>query len=193
MAVAATLAAGYVAPGPLRSAMRPGGQPSARKSTMTRTVLPVRCGRWLFDVNAAAQLLERSPRPAVSLPVAPWIRGLVPLLGQLPPTVAAERAGINTAYAMTTADLTVPLVAAAVSGDDVPGLPADLAGVFPWTEAGDLLVLIDGRHRAWRAHITGMPELPVYVLTETETLAIRGSVDAPPARSSAECCGPVAH
>src|SRR5579875_1865385 len=72
VAVAATLAAGYVAPGPLRSAMRPGGQPSARKSTMTRTVLPVRCGRWLFDVNAAAQLLERSPRPAVSLPVAPW-------------------------------------------------------------------------------------------------------------------------
>jgi hypothetical protein len=117
-------------------------------------------GGWVFDVTAAAAIIRAEPRETVSLPVGPWARayGLdrdpgsdtaaIPLLGPGP--------GFSRAYAMTT-DLTQPLIIATllVTG----GEPAAL--------------LIDGTHRLFKGHATGTAELPAYLLTEAETLAIR--------------------
>ena len=103
-----------------------------------------------------------APGPArpSACPVEPWARacGLdrdpgsdtatIPLLGPGP--------GFSRACAMTT-DLSQPLIIATlpVTGDE----PAAL--------------LIDGTHRLFKGHATGAAELPAYVLTEAETLAIR--------------------
>jgi hypothetical protein len=117
-------------------------------------------GGWVFDITTAAAILRAKPRETVGLPVEPWARaygldrdpssdpGTIPLLGPGP--------GFNRAYAMTT-DLTQPLIIATlpVTGDE----PAAL--------------LIDGTHRLFKGHATGTAELPAYVLTEAETLAIR--------------------
>jgi hypothetical protein len=116
---------------------------------------------WVFDVTAATAIIRAEPRETVSLPVEPWARayGLdrdpgsdtaaaFPLLGPGP--------GFSRAYAMTT-DLTQPVIIATlpVTGDE----PAAL--------------LIDGTHRLFKGHATGTAELPAYLLTEAETLAIR--------------------
>ena len=64
--------------------------------------------------------------------------------------------GFNRAYAMTT-DLTQPVIIATMPGSAAAPCP----------------LLIDGTHRLFKGHATGAAELPAYVLTEAETLAIR--------------------
>jgi hypothetical protein len=118
-------------------------------------------GPWAFDITAAAAILRGEPRETVTLPVAPWARayGLdrdpgtdtatIPLLGPGP--------GFDSRYAMTT-DLTRPVIIATVHGSD-PG--------------ERLALLIDGTHRLYKGHATGAAQLPAWVLTPAETLAIR--------------------
>ena len=117
-------------------------------------------GGQVFDITAAAAIIRARPRKTVHLPVAPWARaygldrdpssdtGTIPLLGPGP--------GFNRAYAMST-DLTEPVIVATV----------------PVSGGPPCLLLIDGTHRVFKGHATGAAELPAYVLTEAETLAIR--------------------
>jgi hypothetical protein len=116
-------------------------------------------GGWVFDVTAAAAIIRGEPRETISLPVEPWAgaygldrdgsdTGTIPLLGPGP--------GFDRAYAMTT-DLTQPVIIA----------------TLPGTGGGPLALLIDGTHRLYKAHATGVAELPAWVLTPAETLAIR--------------------
>jgi hypothetical protein len=115
---------------------------------------------WLFSIDQAEELLRSNPREIVQVDITGWVRAFgldtppdkdrVPLIGG---------PGLDRDYAMTT-DLTRPLILATVqaSGKD----PANL--------------LIDGWHRAFRAHAEGRTHLPAYVLTLQETLRIRRHV-----------------
>ena len=118
-------------------------------------------GPWAFDITAATAIIRDEPRETVTLPVVPWARaygldrvpgthtGTIPLLGPGP--------GFDAGYAMTT-DLTRPVIIATVHG----------------TAPGErLALLIDGTHRLYKAHATGAAQLPAWVLTPAETLAIR--------------------
>ena len=58
-----------------------------------------------------------------------------------------------------TTDMTQPLIIA----------------TLPGTGDEPLALLIDGTHRVYKAHATGAADLPAYVLTEAETLAIRAA------------------
>lgn len=117
-----------------------------------------RFGGWLFDVDQAQVLLEERTREPQPLAVMPWVRqyGLdlldepnrVPILG-----IGLE---FDREYAMTT-DLTNPLIVATLH---LPG-------------SGNSSLLIDGTHRLYRAYREEVTELPAYVLTVDESLAIR--------------------
>jgi hypothetical protein len=115
---------------------------------------------WLFSIDEADELLRNNPREAVQVEITGWVRAFgldtppdtdrVPLIGG---------PGLDRDYAMTT-DLTRPLILATVQA---PGKdPANL--------------LIDGWHRAFKAHALGRTHLPAYVLTVAESLAIRRHV-----------------
>lgn len=116
-------------------------------------------GGWVFDVDRAQELIVGAPRPAVEVEIAPWVRaygltapkGTAPLLGVGP--------GFDRAYAMGT-DLTVPLILATL--EDEAGKAYSL--------------LIDGTHRCYRAHVEARTHLRGYVLTTTESLAIRSRI-----------------
>ena len=117
-----------------------------------------RFGGWLFDIDRAKTLLAERPREPQPLPVLPWVRqfGLdlldeperVPILGIGP--------DFDREYAMTT-DLTQPLIVATLH---LPG-------------SGNSSLLIDGTHRLYRAYHEDIAELPAYVLSVAESLAIR--------------------
>ncbi len=48
-----------------------------------------------------------------------------------------------------------------------------IIATLPGTADGPLALLIDGTHRLYKAHATGVAVLPAGVLTEAETSAIR--------------------
>lgn len=116
-------------------------------------------GGWVFDIDRAQELIGAAPRPAVEVEIGLWVRayglaapdGTAPLLGVGP--------GFDRGYAMGT-DLTVPLILATL--EDEAGKAYSL--------------LIDGTHRCYRAHAEARTHLPGYVLTATESLAVRSRI-----------------
>jgi hypothetical protein len=115
-------------------------------------------GPWSFSVDKALAIIAENPRPTRQLPVNDWANALslpglrapntIPLLGVGP--------DFDEAYAMTT-DLNTPVLLATL---------ADKKGV-------ESPLFIDGAHRLYRAYNEGVAELPAYVLTVEESLAIR--------------------
>lgn len=111
-----------------------------------------RFGPWTFNVRRALQIAER-PRRIGGLPVERWARLYGLSEGSVPIFDPYE---IDESYAAGI-DLSRPvLVATMKNKHDMP---------FP--------LLIDGLHRLYRAHTEHVPQLPAYVLTPAETLAIR--------------------
>ncbi|HJP68133.1 MAG TPA: hypothetical protein VJ846_04450 [Sphingomicrobium sp.] len=116
-------------------------------------------GPWSFDIDQAQAIIAERPRSTHPLPVKPWARayGLDELDNLNRASLIGPGPGFNRHYAMTT-DLTDPVMVAMLrdqkTGQDCP-------------------LLIDGTHRLYRAHQEGLTELPAYVLTVEESLAIR--------------------
>ena len=123
-----------------------------------------------FERDDAAGLLRAAPRPPQPIPVEPWARayGLIPAPGSSPHTVSliGPGPGFDPEYAMGT-DLDEPVIIATLAS------PAGEA-------AGPLL--IDGRHRLYKAARLGWEHVPSLVLTAAETLAIRRDAVIGPAR-----------
>ena len=113
-------------------------------------------GPWAFDVAAAAETIRRRPRRTTRLSVPAWARACG--LDQDPGSASGSGPGrgLDRAYAMTT-DLAEPLIIAAVP------LPLRNAAYN---------VLLDGRHRLYRAHVEGVASLRGWALTDDETLAV---------------------
>ena len=132
-----------------------------------------RFGPWVYDTGAAITLLRAAPRPPQPLPVAAWARayGLTREPGSSPHAISllGPGPGFDPRYAMTTS-LDDPLIIATLATAD--GQPA-----------GPLL--IDGCHRLYKAAVTGLAELPSFVLTAAETLAIRHEITLGPGRRAA--------
>jgi hypothetical protein len=114
-------------------------------------------GPWVFNVSGALAIVAECPRRTWYLPVAQWARfyGLADGEGQ---TVSLFTAlpDLDRDYAMTT-DLSEPVLIATMQNEDGEAFP----------------LLIDGTHRLYRAYVERIAELPTYVLTVDETLAIR--------------------
>jgi hypothetical protein len=115
-------------------------------------------GSWAFDVAAAAEIIRRRPRRTTRLPVPAWARACGLDQNQDPGSASGPGPGpgLDRAYAMT-ADLAEPLIIAAVP------LPLRNAAYN---------VLLDGRHRLYRAHVEGVASLRGWALTDDETLAV---------------------
>jgi hypothetical protein len=117
-------------------------------------------GAWVYDIQAAGQLLREVPRPDRLLPVAVWAGayGLDREPGASPHTIAliGPGPGFDPAYAMST-DLSRPVIVATFAIEGQPDTP----------------LLIDGTHRLYKAHVSGVVELPCQVLDTAETRAIR--------------------
>jgi hypothetical protein len=126
----------------------------------------------LYDIDHAACLLADAPRPARPLPVTAWARalGLDREPGADPHTIAliGPGPGFDPAYALRT-DLAQPVIIATLTP----------AGQRPAP------LLVDGMHRLYKAHALGVAELPSWVLTAAETLAIRCPSRPRPARPPA--------
>jgi hypothetical protein len=115
-------------------------------------------GPWRFDVDQALAIIADNPRPTRQLPVYDWANAFgigelrrpntIPLLG-IGPDFDAD-------YALTS-DLADPLLIATLV--DKEGVASPL--------------FIDGMHRLYRAYLEDIAELPAYVLTPEESLAIR--------------------
>jgi hypothetical protein len=129
-------------------------------------------GPWLYDIDHATRLLADEPRPARPLPVAAWARayGLDREPGADPHTIALIGPGprFDPACALRT-DLTQPLFIATLTPAGQPPAP----------------LLIDGMHRLYKAYALGVAELPGWVLTAAETMAIRCPSRPRPARPRA--------
>lgn len=116
-------------------------------------------GGRVFDIDQAQAIIAERPRQPGMLPVAPWAQAYgfdtlddphtVPIIGPGP--------DFNRDYAMTT-DLNEPAI---------------VATMYSQEHGQDYPLLIDGTHRLYRAYQEGITELPAYVLTVDETLAIR--------------------
>lgn len=121
-------------------------------------------GPWVFDVDAALDLIAAASRDTRPLDVDTWAQayGLTYLddpdshtIGLIGPT----RDGFDRAYAMTT-DLTNPVLLAQVAIEGHPPAP----------------LLIDGTHRLYRAWRDGVARLPAHVLTAAEIRQIQHDV-----------------
>jgi hypothetical protein len=114
-------------------------------------------GPWLFNVNGARAIIEDSPREPRNLPVVQWARfyGLDSVEGQTV-SLFTPLPSFDRDYAMTT-DLSEPLLVAALRSEEGEEFP----------------LLIDGTHRLYRAFVEGVNELPAYLLSIEESLAIR--------------------
>ncbi|HKR81476.1 MAG TPA: hypothetical protein VJR27_00550 [Candidatus Saccharimonadales bacterium] len=132
-------------------------QTQARAERQTRQLFLF--GPWSFDVDQAQAVIAERPRSTHTLPVEPWARayGLDELDNPNTASLIGPGPSFDRRYAMTT-DLAEPVMVAVLrdqeSGQDCP-------------------LLIDGTHRLYRAHQEGIAELPAYVLTVEESLAIR--------------------
>jgi hypothetical protein len=124
---------------------------------------------WLFDVTMARALVRAVPRPPVPVPVAAWARayGLArdPAIGRHAISLIGPGPDFSPQYAMTT-DPGEPVILATLTG--VGGEQAPL--------------LIDGCHRLYKAAVTGLSEIPAFVLTAAETLLIRSDAVLGPPR-----------
>jgi hypothetical protein len=133
---------------------------------------------WLFDVTVAALLVRAAPRPEQLLDVEPWARayGLLPASVGSPRTIPLIGPGpeFDPRYAMGT-NLDNPLIIASVTTDGT-GQPYPL--------------LIDGCHRLYKAARLGREQLPCFVLTAAETLAIRHDAVLGPPRAPGRHAGP---
>lgn len=135
----------------LRPSDREGGQ--ERSPRRQRFVF----GPWVFNVDRGLAIVAEHAREAKALPVEPWTHfyGLdatgeeegIPLFAPM---------NLDRDYAMTT-DLDEPVLVAT--------LRSSLNKQFP--------LLIHGTHRLYRAYVEHVAELPAYVLTVEESLAIR--------------------
>jgi hypothetical protein len=145
---------------------RPGGPPAAQLAQWFIF------GPWLYDIDHAARLLADAPRPARPLPVTAWASalGLDREPGTDPHTIAlfGPGPGFDPTYALGT-DLSRPVILATLTP----------AGQRPAP------LLIDGMHRLYKAHTLGVAELPSWVLTAAETMAIRRPSRPRPARTRA--------
>lgn len=114
-------------------------------------------GPWIFDVNKAHAMIAETPRETRQLPVQPWARfyGLDSTEEQRF-SLFWPSANLDKDYAMTT-DLSEPVLIATLRNNDGEDFP----------------LLIDGTHRLYRAYAEGIAELPAYVLSADETLAVR--------------------
>ena len=132
-----------------------------------------RFGPWVYDVDAAIALLRAAPRPPQPLPVTAWARayGLTRDPGSSPHAISllGPGPGFDPGYAMTTS-LDDPLIIATLT-----------------TAGGQLAgpLLIDGCHRLYKAAVTGLAELPAFMLTAAETLSIRHEITLGPGRWAA--------
>ena len=113
-------------------------------------------GPWLFNVNGARAIIAECPRDIKSLPVEPWAHfyGLDNSGDEAASLFAVQ--DLDRDYAMTT-DLDEPLLVATLRSSQHRQFP----------------LLIDGTHRLYRAYAEQVAELPAYVLTVEESLAIR--------------------
>jgi hypothetical protein len=142
-------------------------RPPAGKPQQWFTLRP-----WIFDVTRAVLLLRAAPRPPRMIPVGDWARayGLTRDPGAGPHAISLIGPGpdFSPEYAMTT-DPGEPVILATLAG----------AG-------GELTpLLIDGVHRLYKAAVTGRAEIPAFVLTAAETLAIRHDAILGPPRPAA--------
>jgi len=117
---------------------------------------------WVFDVTAATGLLMRAvPRSLRMIPVANWAHayGLTsdPGSGRHAISPIGPSPDFSTEYAMTT-NPDEPVILATLT--DSSGEPA-----------GPLLT--GGCHRLYKAAVIGRAEIPAFVLTAAETLAVR--------------------
>jgi hypothetical protein len=132
---------------------------------------------WVFDVTMAGVLLRAAPRPPRMIPVEAWARayGLDrdPDTGRHAISLIGPGPDFSPQYAMTTS----------------PGEPVILATLIsPAGEpAGPLL--IDGCHRLYKAARLGREQLPCFMLTVAETLAIRHDAVLGPPRAPGRHAG----
>ena len=112
-------------------------------------------GPWLFNINSARAIIAERPRDVRFLPVEPWayFYGLDNTDEAVSPFSVQH---LDRDYAMTT-DLREPLLVATLRTSEHQQFP----------------LLIDGTHRLYRAYVEHVAELPTYVLTAEESLAIR--------------------
>jgi hypothetical protein len=113
-------------------------------------------GPWAFDVAAATEIIRRRPRRTTRLPVPAWARACGLARDPGGASGFGPDQSLDRAYAMTT-DLAEPLIIAAVP---LPSLSAAYN------------VLLDGRHRLYRAYVEGIASLPGWALTDDETLTV---------------------
>lgn len=114
---------------------------------------------WVFNIDRAQALIAEQEREIQPLPVEAWAqfygldrtddRHSISLIGPGP--------DFDRGYAMTT-DLAEPVIAAMLHSKE---------------HNEEYPLLIDGTHRLYRAHKEGVAELPAYVLSVEESLAIR--------------------
>jgi len=131
-------------------------EPSERDEVETPRLQRFQFGPWLFNVNAARAIIAESPRETQALPVAAWAQfyGLGDAETEGVSLFAATH--LDRDYAMTT-NLAEPVLVATIRSSEHRTRP----------------LLIDGTHRLYRAHIERVAELPAYVLSVEESLAIR--------------------
>jgi hypothetical protein len=111
---------------------------------------------WAFSIDAAELCLKSHPRDPVEAEITGWAQAFglhAQPEGRFPLIAGPD---LDRAYAMTT-DLDKPLIFATLQA----------AGQEPEP------LLIDGWHRAYRAHAEQRTHLPAYVLDVEESLAIR--------------------
>lgn len=115
-----------------------------------------RFGPWVFDVNKGLAIVAESPRGARLMPVEPWARFYGLAKGEADAFPVFGVRDIDKMLAMT-ADLRRPLLMATMRNQGGEEFP----------------LVIDGTHRIYRAYVEGIAELPAFLLTVEETLAIR--------------------
>jgi len=112
-------------------------------------------GPWLFNVNGARAIIAESPRQPQALPVPEWAHFYG--LDNTDESVSLFSVQVlDRDYAMTT-DLDEPVLVAMMRSSPSRQFP----------------LLIDGTHRLYHAYVECVAELPAYVLTVEESLAIR--------------------
>ncbi len=122
-------------------------------------------GPFLYAIGKALEIIAKdSGRETHPLPVADWAKalgvektldeyhadGCFPLL----------RGEVDEEYALTCADLSVPVI---------------VADIRAKRDGEPVLMLIDGTHRLRRAFVEGVESLPAYVLTFAESRRIRST------------------
>lgn len=118
-------------------------------------------GPFAYDINKALTLIAEDPDRAVhQVDVTPWAQSLG--LDKSTEECTEKRTvrllvgDVDEEYALTRADLSVPVIFADVTKEGEPGY-----------------LLIDGAHRMRRAYVEGREKIPAYILNRDEAARIR--------------------